>query len=124
MISPFASSGSNILFFQPIQQRAPTESIIVASPFTPRPSTSLKSIKNLQRVVKVQFRPGNLKTFDDSIMAVQKFPSGSGAAPGGRADDGIADDTIGVRDKGDVVAQVVAGIVFGAGKYQGSGDNG
>jgi hypothetical protein len=69
-------------------------------------------------VVKVHFRPGNLKTFDDSIMVVQKFPSGSNGAPGGRADDGEANDTIGVRDKGDVVAQVVAGIVFGAGKYQ------
>jgi len=69
-------------------------------------------------VVKVPFRPGNLKTFDGSIMVVQKFPSGSDGAPGGRADDGEADDTIGVRDEGDVVPQVVAGIVFGAGKYQ------
>jgi len=49
-------------------------------------------------------------------MAVQKFPCGSDCAPGGRADDGVADDTVGIGGKGNIVAKIVAGVVLGAGK--------
>jgi len=55
-------------------------------------------------VVEIQFRPWCLKVFDNAIMAVQKLPSGSDCAPRGGTDDRVADDTVGIRHKGSIVA--------------------
>lgn len=98
-----------------VQQRAPSEAVIMPGSFSVRSSSRLEAAVLIQGVVEILRGPWGVQAFDLNIMAVQQLPCWTGRATRGIANFVEEDDGVGVVDERDVIAQVVTGEILGSG---------
>lgn len=80
-------------------------------------SPGLEPAVSSQGVVKVFRCPWGIHAFNLDVVAVQQLPRWTSCATRGVADLVVEDDGVGVVDKRDVIAQIIAGKILGSAKY-------
>jgi hypothetical protein len=80
----------------------------------PGPCAALCALIILEGLVEEQGRPGCIHFFDHHVVAMQQLPGRSHRPARLTADLRIADDAVGVRNEGDIVAQIIPRPVLGS----------
>jgi hypothetical protein len=90
-----------------IQQRSPTQTIVMTSPFSPGAGTSLRAAVMVKTLVEEKSRPRCVHAIPQHVMVVQKLPGRSNGPTRVAADLGVADYPVRVWDEGNVISKVV-----------------
>ena len=106
---------SHTLRIQSKKQRPETQLVIPATIRTIISTTALGTTPIANHQIAVRLAPGRIQPLQAAVVRVQQLPRGPNIAAGHVADDGLRDVRL-VRRVGHVVAQIVFGDVFGAGR--------